>query len=48
MPWKEIVKGFEYDKGSYIVLDDKDLAEAAPEGSPVRARIREIARAALP
>jgi DNA end-binding protein Ku len=33
VPWKEIVKGFEYDKDNYIVLDAKDLAEAAPEST---------------
>ena len=33
VPWKEIVKGFEYEKDSYIVLDDKDIAAAAPEST---------------
>ncbi|MEX0900773.1 MAG: Ku protein [Gammaproteobacteria bacterium] len=32
VPWKEIVKAFEYDKGNYVVLDEKDLKAAAPEG----------------
>ena len=31
VPWKEIVKAFEYDKGSYVVLDKDDIASAAPE-----------------
>lgn len=33
VPWKAIVKGFEYEKDNYIVLDDKDIAAAAPESS---------------
>lgn len=32
VPWKEIVKAFEYDKGSYVVLDPEDIKSAAPEG----------------
>lgn len=31
VPWKDIVKAFEYDKGNYIVLDEKDFRAAAPE-----------------
>ncbi len=31
VPWKEIVKAFEYDKGSYVVLEPDDVAAAAPE-----------------
>lgn len=31
VPWKDIVKAFEYDKGSYVVLDEKDIKAAAPE-----------------
>jgi len=31
VPWKEIVKAYEFSKGSYVVLDEKDLAEAAAE-----------------
>lgn len=30
VPWKEIVKGFEYSKGSYVVLDEDDIRKAAP------------------
>src|SRR5690606_11209453 len=29
--WKDIVKAFEYDKGSYVVLDPDDIKSAAPE-----------------
>ncbi|MGQ4661032.1 non-homologous end joining protein Ku [Lysobacter sp. F6437] len=29
--WKDIVKAFEYDKGSYVVLDPGDIKSAAPE-----------------
>lgn len=32
VPWKDIVKAFEYDKGSYVVIDKETLEEAAPEG----------------
>lgn len=31
VPWKDIVKAFEYDKGSYVVIEKEDLASAAPE-----------------
>jgi len=31
VPWKDIVKAFEYDKGSYVVLEDGDIKSAAPE-----------------
>ncbi len=31
VPWKEIVKAFEYDKGSYVVLEPEDIKAAAPE-----------------
>jgi DNA end-binding protein Ku len=32
VPWKDIVKAFEYDKGSYVVLEEEDLKAAASEG----------------
>ncbi|MDO5506021.1 MAG: Ku protein [Pseudoxanthomonas suwonensis] len=31
VPWKEIVKAFEYDKGSYVVVEAEDIKSAAPE-----------------
>ena len=31
VPWKDIVKAFEYEKGSYVVLEQDDIASAAPE-----------------
>ena len=31
VPWKDIVKAFEYDKGSYVVLEQDDIRSAAPE-----------------
>ncbi|WP_298576890.1 Ku protein [uncultured Luteimonas sp.] len=31
VPWKEIVKAFEYDKGSYVVIEKADIAAASPE-----------------
>jgi DNA end-binding protein Ku len=33
VPWKEIVKGFEYSKGSYVVLDEADIRKAAPQST---------------
>lgn len=32
VPWKDIVKAFEYDKGSYVVLEEEDIRAAASEG----------------
>lgn len=31
VPWKDVVKAFEYDKGSYVVLEESDIKSAAPE-----------------
>lgn len=31
VPWKDVVKAFEYDKGSYVVLEQDDIRSAAPE-----------------
>jgi len=31
VPWKDIVKAFEYDKGSYVVVEESDIKSAAPE-----------------
>lgn len=33
VPWKEIVKAFEYSKGNYVVIDPKELRAAAPEAT---------------
>ena len=33
VPWKEIVKGFQYAKGKYVVITDEDFAKASPEKS---------------
>lgn len=32
VPWKDIVKAFEYSKGNYVVLEEEDFKRAAPEG----------------
>lgn len=32
VPWKDVVKAFEYEKGSYVVLAEEDLKAAAPGG----------------
>lgn len=31
VPWKDIVKAYEYEKGSFVVLDPEDIKSAAPE-----------------
>lgn len=33
VPWKDVVKAFEYDKGSYVVIEKEDFAKAAPEAN---------------
>src|SRR5215217_9652319 len=33
VPWKEIVKGFQYAKGKYVVITDEDFKKASPEKS---------------
>lgn len=33
VPWKDIVKGFQYAKGKYVVVTDEDFAKASPEKS---------------
>lgn len=33
VPWKEIVKAYEYSKGSYVVVDPEELKNAAPEAT---------------
>ena len=35
VPWKEIVKAYEYSKGNYVVLDPEDIAAAASEHKEV-------------
>jgi DNA end-binding protein Ku len=32
VPWKEIVKAFEYEKGSYVVLEPDDIKSASSDG----------------
>jgi len=32
VPWKDVVKAFEYKKGSYVVLRPEDIQSASPEG----------------
>jgi len=33
IPWKDIVKGYQYAKGKYVVVSDEDFAKASPEKS---------------
>ncbi|MDO1527254.1 Ku protein [Fulvimonas sp. R45] len=35
VPWKDIVRAFEYKKGSYVVLEEGDIEAARPEGKEV-------------
>lgn len=35
VPWENIVKGFEIDKGNYVILDDDDFAAAAQKKSEI-------------
>ena len=35
VPWKEIVKAYEYSKGNYVVLEPEDIAAAATENREV-------------
>jgi DNA end-binding protein Ku len=32
VPWKDIVKAYEYEKGNYVVLEPEDIKSAAPLG----------------
>jgi DNA end-binding protein Ku len=32
VPWKDIVKAYEYEKGNYVVIDPADIREASPAG----------------
>lgn len=31
IPWNEVVKGYEYEKGNFVVLDEKDFEKAYPQ-----------------
>ncbi len=33
VPWKEIVKGFQYAKGKYVIVEQEDFEKASPEKS---------------
>lgn len=33
VPWTEVVKGFQYAKGKYVIVDDEDFKKASPEKS---------------
>ena len=34
VPWKDVVKAFEYDKGSYVVIEKEDFAKAYIDEEP--------------
>jgi DNA end-binding protein Ku len=33
VPWDQVVKGYEFDEGSYVVMQQEELAQVAPEAS---------------
>ena len=33
VPWNEVVKGFQYAKGKYVIVDNEDFEKASPEKS---------------
>lgn len=33
VPWKDVVKAFEYAKGNYVVMDEEEIRKAAPEAT---------------
>jgi DNA end-binding protein Ku len=33
VPWKDVVKAFEYEKGSYVVIDEEEMRKAHPEAT---------------
>lgn len=33
VPWKDVVKAYEYSKGSYVIVDEKTLRTAAPKAT---------------
>jgi DNA end-binding protein Ku len=33
VPWKDVVKAFEYSKGNYVVVEEAELRKAAPEAT---------------
>ena len=47
VPWKEIVKAYEYDKGSYVVLEPSDIAEAASDNKEMIALEAFVDQAAI-
>lgn len=47
VPWKEIVKGFEYSKGSYVVIDEDEIRKEAPEATEAVEIEAFVARAAI-
>ena len=33
VPWDQIVKGYEYEKGKYVLLDEREIDESRPSSS---------------
>ena len=47
VPWEEIVRGYEFEKGRYVVLSDEDLAAANPEATRTVDIVRFVDRASI-
>ncbi len=46
--WKDIVKGYEYEKGEYVVLSDEDFKRANPEATQTVEILSFVEAAAIP
>lgn len=46
--WKDIVKGYEYEKGEYVVLSDEDFKRANPEATQTVEILSFVDAAAIP
>ena len=33
VPWEKIVKGYEYEKGQFVIITDADFEKAMPEAT---------------
>src|SRR3546814_8500783 len=44
VPWKDIVKAYEYDKGSYVVLEQEDIASTAPRSEEHTSELQSLMR----
>ncbi len=47
VPWNEIVKGYNYDDGKYVLMEEKDFQQAAPEAAKTVELIAFVERNAI-